>query len=126
MTDDQNPTPTAEPEASTATETEVQTPEFEELGSQVKSGNESVAVPERFYDVQVTLSAEIGRKAISMGELIGLSEGSVVELDRAINAPIDLMAQGVRVASGEVVVVNDCFAIRITDIDSEQQAKETK
>ena len=47
-----------------------------------------------------------------------LGEGSIIELGRPITEPVDLMAQGVRVARGEVVVVDDCFALRIKEIDS--------
>ena len=72
----------------------------------------------RFFDVQVTVSAELGRVTIPIGDLVELGEGSVVELNRSVSSPIDLMAQGVRVATGEVVVIDDCFAVRIKSIDT--------
>ena len=72
----------------------------------------------RFYEVDVTLWAELGRATLPLGQLVRLAEGSVIELGRPITEPVDLMAQGVRVARGEVVVVDDCFALRIKEIDS--------
>ena len=72
----------------------------------------------RFYDVDVTVWAELGRVSIPLGQLVRLSEGSVIELGRPVSEPIDLMAQGVRVATGEVVVVDDCFALRIKEIEA--------
>lgn len=72
----------------------------------------------RFFDVTVTVSVELGRVTLPIGELVKLGKGSVIELDRAIDEPVDLMAQGVRLARGEVIVVNDRYAIRIDEIDS--------
>ena len=72
---------------------------------------------QRFLDVRVNVSAELGSVSMPLGNLLELGEGSVIELERSINTPIDLMAQGVRVATGEVVVVDDCFAIRIREIE---------
>ena len=76
----------------------------------------------RFLDVEVTITAELGRVELPLGDLVGLGEGSVVELGRSISDPVDLMAQGQRVASGEVVVIDDCFAIRITSIAAVEPA----
>lgn len=71
---------------------------------------------ERFSDVRVAISVEIGRVTMNIGEMLQLGEGSVVELDRELTDPVAVMAQGVRIASGEVVVINDRFAVRITEI----------
>jgi flagellar motor switch protein FliN/FliY len=76
----------------------------------------------RFFDVTVTVSVELGRVTLPIGELVKLGKGSVIELDRAIDQPVDLMAQGVRLARGEVIVVNDRYAIRIDEIDSPDSA----
>src|SRR5262245_15348679 len=54
----------------------------------------------RFFDVTVTVSVELGRVTLPIGELVKLGKGSVIELDRAIDEPVDLMAQGVRLARG--------------------------
>ena len=74
----------------------------------------------RFLDVEVTVSAELGRVTIPIGDLVELGEGSVVELNRSVTSPVDLMAQGQRVATGEVVVIDDCFAVRIKSIESDE------
>lgn len=74
----------------------------------------------RLYDVSVQVAAELGNVRMPIGEILQLGEGSVLELNRSVSEPIDLMAQGVRIARGEVVVIDDCFAIRIKEIESSQ------
>lgn len=69
-------------------------------------------------DVPVTMSLEVGRTHMSVGELLRLSQGSVVELDRLAGEPLDVMVNGTLVAHGEIVVVNDKFGIRLTDVVS--------
>lgn len=73
---------------------------------------------QRFYDVNVEVSVQLGRVSLPIGELLRLGEGAVLELDRAISEPVDIVAQGVRLARGEVVVVEDRYAVRITEIES--------
>lgn len=73
---------------------------------------------ERFAEVNIEIAVEIGRVTMPIGELLQLGEGAVVELNRSISEPVDIMAQGVRIASGEVVVIDDRFAVRITEISS--------
>ena len=85
-------------------------------------GQRAAAVPmDRFYDVNVTVWAELGRTAMPIGELLQLGEGAVLKLSRSVSEPIDLVAQGVRLARGEVVVVDDCFAVRIKEIESSEK-----
>lgn len=69
-------------------------------------------------DVPVTISLEIGRTKINIRNLLQLNQGSVVELDRFAGEPMDVLVNGTLVAHGEVVVVNDKFGIRLTDIIS--------
>jgi flagellar motor switch protein FliN/FliY len=71
---------------------------------------------EGLQDVTVTVAAELGRVTLTIGEVLKLGVGSVLELHRSINEPVDLMVQGVRLARGEVVVVDDRFAIRIREV----------
>src|SRR5690242_9778826 len=68
------------------------------------------------HEVTVTVAAELGRVTLTIGDVLKLGVGSVLELHRSINEPVDLMVQGVRLARGEVVVVDDRFAIRIREI----------
>jgi flagellar motor switch protein FliN len=69
-------------------------------------------------DIPVTLSMEVGRSRISIRNLLQLNQGSVVELERATGEPLDVFVNGTLVAHGEVVVVNDKFGIRLTDVIS--------
>lgn len=73
---------------------------------------------EVILDVPVTLSMEVGRTRISIRNLLQLNQGSVVELDRAAGEPLDVFVNGTLVAHGEVVVVNEKFGIRLTDVIS--------
>ena len=68
------------------------------------------------YDVSVTVTAELGRVSMPISELLQLGEGSIVELDRPVSTPIDVRAEGVLLARGEVVVVDDCFAVRLKEV----------
>ncbi|MBA1146987.1 flagellar motor switch protein FliN [Ectothiorhodospiraceae bacterium WFHF3C12] len=69
-------------------------------------------------DIPVTLSMEIGRTRINIRNLLQLNQGSVVELDRLAGEPLDVMVNGTLIAHGEVVVVNERFGIRLTDVVS--------
>lgn len=69
-------------------------------------------------DVAVTLSMEAGRTRVPIRNLLQLNQGSVVELDRAAGEPLDVYVNGTLIAHGEVVVVNDKFGIRLTDVIS--------
>lgn len=72
-------------------------------------------------DVQVTLSVEIGRSRMPIKQLISLNQGSVVELDRAVNEPLDLLVNGTLIARGEVVVVDGQFGLRLIDVVSQSE-----
>jgi len=69
-------------------------------------------------DIPVTLSMEIGRTKIPIRNLLQLNQGSVVELDRLAGEPMDVLVNGTLIAHGEVVVVNEKFGIRLTDVVS--------
>ena len=68
------------------------------------------------HDVEMEVSAELGRTRMSVRELLSLSPGAIVELDRAAGSPADLLVNGRLIARGEVVVVDENFGIRITEI----------
>jgi len=69
-------------------------------------------------DVPVTMAMEVGRTRIPIRNLLQLNQGSVVELDRAAGEPLDVFVNGTLVAHGEVVVINEKFGIRLTDVIS--------
>jgi len=67
-------------------------------------------------DIPVVIAMEIGRTEISIRNLLKLNQGSVVELDRLAGEPLDVLVNGTLIAHGEVVVVNEKFGIRLTDV----------
>ncbi len=81
------------------------------------SGNPEVNL-EVILDVPVTISLEIGRTSLPIRNLLQLNQGSIVELDRLAGEPLDVLVNGTLIAHGEVVVVNEKFGIRLTDIIS--------
>lgn len=72
-------------------------------------------------DIPVQICMELGRTKISIRDLLKLSEGSVVKLERPAGEPLDILVNGCLVARGEVVVANDRFGMRITDIVSTEE-----
>jgi flagellar motor switch protein FliN/FliY len=76
---------------------------------------------EAILDIPVTLSVQIGATKISIRNLLQLNQGSVVELDRLAGEPLDVLVNDTLVAHGEVVVVNEKFGIRLTDVVSAQE-----
>ena len=87
---------------------------FEQL-----SGDGDPSVPQGFdmiMDIPVTLNVELGRTRISIRNLLQLAHGSVVELEGMAGEPMDVLINGTLIAQGEVVVVNDKFGIRLTDV----------
>ncbi len=97
-----------------------QTPkaEFEDFtgqGTGPKLGDQNL---DMILDIQVTVSMEIGRTEIPIRNLLQLSQGSVVELEQLAGEPMDVLINGTLIAHGEVVVVNDRYGIRLTDVIS--------
>lgn len=69
-------------------------------------------------DVPVTMALEIGRAKVSIRSLLSYTQGSVIELERLAGEPLDVLVNGTLIAHGEVVVVNDKFGVRLTDVVS--------
>jgi flagellar motor switch protein FliN/FliY len=86
-------------------------------GSPAAAGGSDVNI-DVILDVPVTLSLEVGRTRLPIRSLLQLSQGSVVELERAAGESLDVFVNGTLVAHGEVVVVNEKFGIRLTDVIS--------
>lgn len=124
---DESPGSTAgSPEATAATESAAtesaatssssyKVPEFAPL--QESANHQAVGAMDRFFDVHVPIWAELGRVEMPLGDLMKLDEGAVLRLDRPVGEPVDLISQGVKLARGEVVVIDDCFAVRIKEIE---------
>lgn len=72
-------------------------------------------------DIPVTLAMEVGSTSITIRNLLQLNQGSVIELDRLAGEPLDVLVNGTLIAHGEVVVVNEKFGIRLTDVISPQE-----
>ncbi len=90
---------------------------FEELQSE---HNKITTNPELdvILDIPVSISMEVGRTSITIRNLLQLNQGSVIELDRLAGEPLDVLVNGTLIAHGEVVVVNEKFGIRMTDVIS--------
>ena len=103
-------------EATESTPDAAAEPEFAELDSGTQASSTHQTDLSRLNDVQVTVSAELGRTTVPIHEILKLGEGSVFELNRSIENPVELRAQDVAFGNGEVVVVDGNFAIRIQEI----------
>ena len=99
-------------------ETEIQ---FEALEAPVTAFTSDGADLGRVIDVPVELAVEIGRTNMTIGETLSLAPGSIVSLNRLAGEPVDLLVNGKVIAQGEVVVIDEEFGMRITDIVSAQQ-----
>ena len=99
---------------------DAETVELEELADEeVPISAEEKRKLDTILDIPVTISMEVGRSNISIRNLLQLNQGSVVELDRVAGESLDVLVNGTLIAHGEVVVVNDKFGIRLTDVISQ-------
>ena len=95
--------------------------------SEVTAESSSAVEPERVQNLEVVMnipvrvSMEVGQTSISVRQLLGLTEGSVVELTRRAGAPLAGLVNGTLIAKGEVVVVNENFGIKLLDVISPEQ-----
>ncbi|HVJ36625.1 MAG TPA: flagellar motor switch protein FliN [Stenotrophomonas sp.] len=94
-----------------------QAAQFEQLLAEEQHGTIDLNL-DVILDVPVTLSLEVGRARIPIRNLLQLNQGSVVELERGAGEPLDVYVNGTLIAHGEVVVINDRFGIRLTDVVS--------
>jgi flagellar motor switch protein FliN/FliY len=88
---------------------------FQELGTAAAASGTQQNL-DMILDIPVQLTVELGRTKIAIRNLLQLAQGSVVELDGMAGEPMDVLVNGCLIAQGEVVVVNDKFGIRLTDI----------
>ena len=98
---------------------DVKVAELDELSDDAPITQDEKKKLDTILDIPVTISMEVGRSQISIRNLLQLNQGSVVELDRVAGEPLDVLVNGTLIAHGEVVVVNDKFGIRLTDVISQ-------
>jgi len=119
MLDDPLPSPgTARaPSASTPLPTAVHPVQFMPLAPELPSTDVGHGI-ELLMDVALEVSVELGRSHMSIGEILALRTGSVIELDKLAGEPVDVSVNGTLIARGEVVVVDEKFGVRITEVVS--------
>lgn len=102
---------------------DVSTMPLEQLHDEARAANPNATGPELdvILDIPVRISMEVGATQIPIRNLLQLNQGSVVELDRLAGEPLDVMVNGTLIAHGEVVMVNDKFGIRLTDVVSQSE-----
>ena len=91
---------------------------FDELKNEVLKQPPGSPDLDVILDIPVSISMEVGRTSITIRNLLQLNQGSVIELDRLAGEPLDVLVNGTLIAHGEVVVVNEKFGIRMTDVIS--------
>lgn len=95
--------------------------DFEGMDVQSAMRNENGPELDVILDIPVRISMEVGSTQIPIRNLLQLNQGSVVELDRLAGEPLDVLVNGTLIAHGEVVMVNDKFGIRLTDVVSQSE-----
>lgn len=91
---------------------------LEELKDDAPISAEERRKLDTILDIPVTIAMEVGRSQISIRNLLQLNQGSVVELERGAGESLDVFVNGTLIAHGEVVVINDRFGVRLTDVVS--------
>ncbi|EGG93903.1 Flagellar motor switch protein FliN [gamma proteobacterium IMCC1989] len=91
---------------------------FEEFDNDPTAGKAISPELDLILDIPVTISMEVGSTSITIRNLLQLNQGSVIELDRLAGEPLNVLVNGTLIAHGEVVVVNEKFGIRMTDVIS--------
>jgi flagellar motor switch protein FliN/FliY len=94
--------------------------QFPELNS-VKTGKQMEL--DIFKNIPITVSVELGRANISLKEVYELSEGSIIELERLVGEPLDLVVNGQIIAHGEVVAIDNNYGLRVTEIVAQSSDK---
>ena len=99
-------------------ESEVKPAVLEEFDASEPISAEERRKLDAILDIPVTITMEVGRSQISIRSLLQLNQGSVVELERGAGESLDVFVNGTLIAHGEVVVINDRFGVRLTDVVS--------
>ncbi|HEX5782774.1 MAG TPA: flagellar motor switch protein FliN [Solirubrobacteraceae bacterium] len=94
------------------------------VSSPAEAGADGPPELERLYDVPVELAVEIGRTHMTIRETLALGPGSIVTLNRLAGEPVDLLVNGKPIARGEVVVIDEEFGLRVTEVVASETAVE--
>ena len=97
------------------------TPAAGEEANSAKPQDAEIEKMELILDIPVGITVEIGRTKMTIRQLLQLNQGGIVPLDRLAGEPLDVLVNGTLVAHGEVVVVNEKFGVRLTDIVSKSE-----
>lgn len=109
---------TAQPAGNAAEGDDYARADFQNLEDETLQSGMGDTNLDMILDIPVTIAVEIGRSKITISNLLKLNQGSVVELDRLAGEPMDVLVNGTLIAHGEIVVVNEKFGVRLTDIIS--------
>jgi flagellar motor switch protein FliN/FliY len=104
------------------TNEEIQLAQLEGGAAAPAAGAPNARELERLNDVGLELTVEVGRTRMTLGQALALGPGSVITLDRLADQPVDLLVNGMPVARGEVVVIDDVFGLRVTQIVASVEA----
>ena len=130
MADENDLGPDERPENSDQTTEDADIIDINQLADQVKAGDDAlnklkVQNLDFILDIPLRVTVELGRTSVVIKDLLQLGQGSVLELDKLAGEPLEILINGKLVAKGEVVVVNEKFGIRLTDIISPIERIET-
>ena len=104
----------------------VDLPSFDEPATETRGGFEGAAGMGRVRDIPLEVTVELGRTRLLIRDIMDLSPGSIIELDKIAGEPVDLFANGMLVARGEVIVIDDNFGVRVTEIITAAERKTEK
>ncbi len=106
-----------------APQTQISTVRFPQMGEGIAPGG--FGDISLLLDVEMTMTVELGRTSKLVKDILGLGEGSIIELDKLAGEPVDLLVNGKLIAKGEVVVIDENFGVRVTDIVSQDERFKT-
>ena len=112
---------TKKTENTPAEQTTTKTPEADNTKPKIDPNSAAVNNLRVLENIEVRLTVEVGNTEIKIKDLLRLNEGSVVELDRLAGEPLDILANGTKIAKGEVVMVGERFGIRFTEVSDPEE-----
>ena len=104
----------------------VDLPSFDAPASEPRGGLDGPGGLGRVRDIPLEVTVELGRTRLLIRDIMDLSAGSIIELDKIAGEPVDLFANGLLVARGEVIVIDDNFGVRVTEIITAAERKGEK